>query len=71
MTPKFPLLRIINLIWFPRRNQLKNKGLVVEPSTTPMNGRIIWLRRHETIIPKYHRVLQTKVDPSFLLTKGT
>jgi hypothetical protein len=39
--PKFPLLGIINLLWFPRRNQLMNKGPVVEPSTTPMNGSMV------------------------------
>jgi hypothetical protein len=34
----FFLLRIINLLRFPRRNQLIKKGTVVEPSTNPMNG---------------------------------
>jgi hypothetical protein len=31
-------LRIISLILIPRKNQLMRKGLVVEQSTTPMNG---------------------------------
>jgi hypothetical protein len=30
--------KIISLIWIPRRKQLRKEGLVVEQSTTPMNG---------------------------------
>jgi hypothetical protein len=36
-----------------------------------MNGSMVWLRRQEVVSPKYHRVLQTQADPSFLLTEGT
>jgi hypothetical protein len=50
------LLRITNLLWFPRRNQLMKKGLMVEPSITPMNGSMVQLQK---VILKYHRVLQT------------
>jgi hypothetical protein len=32
------LAKIISLILIPRRNPLIRKGLVVEQSTTPMNG---------------------------------
>jgi hypothetical protein len=31
-------VEIISLILIPRKNQLMRKGLVVEQSTTPMNG---------------------------------
>jgi hypothetical protein len=44
------------------------KRLVVEPSTTPMNGSMVCLKN---VSPKYHRVWQTQADMSFLLTKGT
>jgi hypothetical protein len=36
-----------------------------------MNGSMVWLRRQEVVSLKYHRVLQTQTDPSFLLTEGT
>jgi hypothetical protein len=48
---------MIHLIVTSRRNQLIRKGLVVEPSTTLMDGSMVWLRRQEVVIPKYHRVL--------------
>jgi hypothetical protein len=32
---------IISPIWIPRRKQLRKEGLVVEPSTTPMNGSMV------------------------------
>jgi hypothetical protein len=30
----------------------------------------VWMRRHKIVCPKYHRVLQAHIDPSFLLTEG-
>jgi hypothetical protein len=44
------------------------KGPVVEPSTTPMNGSMVWPKN---VSLKYHRVWQAQVDLSFLLTEGT
>jgi hypothetical protein len=38
MTPNSLLAEIVSLIWIPRRKQLRKEGLVVEQSTTPMNG---------------------------------
>jgi hypothetical protein len=35
-----------------------------------MNRRMVWLRRQEDVISKYHRVLQTHIDPCFVLTEG-
>jgi hypothetical protein len=69
------LVEIISLILIPRRNQLMKEGLVVEQSTTPMNGSMEGLAgRQKTVSPKYHRgqfFLQAQTDPSFLLTEGT
>jgi hypothetical protein len=36
------------------RYRLMKEGLVVEYSTTPMNGSMLWLRIHEAASPKYH-----------------
>jgi hypothetical protein len=38
MTPNSLLAEIVSLILIPMRDQLIRKGLVVEQSTTPMNG---------------------------------
>jgi hypothetical protein len=42
MTLNFPLLGMINPLLDPKeRNQLMKEGLVVEYSTTPMNGSMV------------------------------
>jgi hypothetical protein len=50
-------VEIISLILIPRKNQLMKEGLVVEQSTTPMNGSMEGLVEETKIVsPKYHRV---------------
>jgi hypothetical protein len=55
--PKFPFDEDNKPPLIPKdRNPLMKKGMVVEPSTTPMNGSMVWLKN---VSPKYHRVWQT------------
>jgi hypothetical protein len=54
-------LKVLAMISLEERNQLMKKGLVVEQSTTPMNGNM-------GCQPK---VPQRPADLSFLLTEGT
>jgi hypothetical protein len=54
-------LKVLAMISLEERNQLMNKGLVVEQSTTPMNGNM----------GCQNEVLQRPSGLSFLLTEGT
>jgi hypothetical protein len=54
-------LKVLAMISLEERNQLMKKGLVVEQSTTPMNGNM----------GCQPEVPQGPADLSFLLTEGT
>jgi hypothetical protein len=62
-------VEIISLILIPRKNQLMKEGLVVEQSTTPMNGSMESLAEEtencQPEVPQSAVFLQAQTDPSF------
>jgi hypothetical protein len=63
------IVEIISLIRIPRKNQLMKEGLVVEQSTTPMNGSMEVVaketKKYQLKVPQSAFFLQAKTNPSF------